>query len=71
MIKYSLIFIIVFAFCQCSRFPNEKKVYYFYNAKELFKKHEYKTNTHYSIFIPYVYDSFAIGPGGRSYIYIY
>ena len=76
MIKYSLIFMIVFAFCQCSKFPNEKRIYYFYNAKELFKRYVNKTDTHYynlnySITIPYARDSFRVGSGGISYMLVH
>lgn len=72
--KYSLIWMValVFGFSMCSKFPDERKTYYFYYTQDQFKKHEFNSDdsSHisYDIRVPYPTDSFRIVSGGKYYI---
>ncbi|HEY3369956.1 MAG TPA: hypothetical protein VGK10_03850 [Prolixibacteraceae bacterium] len=75
MTKYLLLLIVLFALCKCSKFPDQRKTYYFYDAKHLFLKHEKITDStywlNYEIFVPYHTDSSLFGNGGERYMLDY
>jgi hypothetical protein len=68
---FILIVLISFAFCSCSKFPKGGETYYFYYAKEQFKRFEHKTDTschvYYSIRVSYPTDSLKARNVGKYY----
>ena len=69
--RYLLILIVLCGLCRCAKFPDDRKTYYFYNAKQQFKKIEFTPDTSsqiiYSLKILYPRDSFRIISGGEYY----
>jgi hypothetical protein len=71
--KYLLILIVLCGFIRCSKFPNKTKIYYFYDAKNMFLRHEEITDSSYwldySIHVPPQYkDSFSLTSVGIAYV---
>jgi hypothetical protein len=72
MRKYLLLLFVLFALCKCSKFPDQRKTYYFYDARHLFQQHEKITDStywlNYEVFVPYHTDSSLFGNGGERYM---
>lgn len=73
MRKYISVLTIVLIFWQCTRKPKEEKIYYFYDAQELFTKFENSNDTmHYLVYAIQrkvnPADSFSISGGYKIYM---
>lgn len=71
--NYLLLLTTLFGFSMCSKFPDERKVYYFYDSNDLFQRKEETTDSsywlNYSIHVPAHYkDSFYLESVGIAYM---